>query len=219
MFIDGDDSGVTIEYDIYGHEFFSGQIINNKLDGFCTEYYCWNGEKKKEGNFTKGIPNGEFKFYESDGVLKFQTNYSDGKRVAIWKEFDKDGKVICEKNYNVDSSNTQDDTCFQFLSPYIIINSESPSFIGGYWALYKYLRNNLDYPREERGNQIEGTVVVEFIVTKTGQIINVDAISAPNKNFAKAAIKVVKQMPKWEPGTIKGNYVDCYVTLPINFEL
>lgn len=93
-----------------------------------------------------------------------------------------------------------------------------PEFPGGMKEMVKFLNSNLIYPQEMLENGIEGKIYVQFTVTKTGEIK--DAVVARGVNGLNAeALRLVKQMPNWKPGSNDGKVVDVKMIIPINFSL
>lgn len=68
-------------------------------------------------------------------------------------------------------------------------------------------------------NNIQGRVVVQFVVTKTGTIGEVKVIRGKDPDLDKEAIRVVKSLPKFIPGKMNGEVVNVWYTLPINFKI
>jgi protein TonB len=99
--------------------------------------------------------------------------------------------------------------------------TKSPEFPGGMDAMFKFIQNNIVYPDYEKENGIEGTVYLEFIVRKTGDIENIELLRGIKNgpNYDKEAIRLVKKMPKWIPGSLEGNNVSSIMRLPIKFRL
>jgi TonB family protein len=104
--------------------------------------------------------------------------------------------------------------------PYDLFDiSKQPSFPGGEQALMKYLAENIHYPANARENNIQGTVVLTFIVEKNGSISNVQITKDPGAGCGAEAARVVSAMPRWIPGEANGNTVRVKFTLPIRFKL
>jgi len=95
------------------------------------------------------------------------------------------------------------------------IESEYP---GGAAAWQRYLNRNLRYPQEAIDNEIQGAVVVQFIVDKEGNVSDVEAISGPNELRAEA-VRVIKKSGKWTPAVQNGRQVKSYKKQPIVFRL
>ncbi len=95
------------------------------------------------------------------------------------------------------------------------IDAEYP---GGLSAWQRYLSKNLAYPQEAQDNEIQGTVVVQFIVDKEGNVSDVEAISGA-KELQAEAIRVIKKSGKWTPAVQNGRQVKAYRKQPITFKL
>lgn len=89
---------------------------------------------------------------------------------------------------------------------------------GGPNAWVEYLRKNLRYPGKAADNEVQGEVVVQFIVSKKGEVSDVRAISGPDE-LKEEAIKIVRESGKWEPAREGNRKVNCYKRQPIIFRL
>lgn len=96
---------------------------------------------------------------------------------------------------------------------------QPPQFPGGDAALLKYISDNLRYPQLAIENNIQGRVVVQFVVTKTGQVGEVKVVRSKDPDLDKEAVRVVKTIPRFQPGKQNGNAVNVWYTLPITFKL
>jgi protein TonB len=97
------------------------------------------------------------------------------------------------------------------------IESEFP---GGAAAWLRYMNKNLRYPDDAVNNEIQGTVVVQFIVDKEGNVSDVQAISGPeNGGLREEAVRVIKKSGKWTPAVQNGRQVKSYKKQPIVFKL
>jgi len=94
-----------------------------------------------------------------------------------------------------------------------------PLFPGGNNKLMNYIAKNLKYPVEAQKKGIQGKVIVQFIVTKSGKVENAKVIRGIDPALEKEALRVVNSMPDWIPGTQNGEKVSVYYTLPIVFKL
>jgi periplasmic protein TonB len=97
------------------------------------------------------------------------------------------------------------------------IESEFP---GGAGAWLRYLNKNLRYPDDAVNNEIQGTVIVQFIVDKEGNVSDVTPISGPdNGGLREEAVRVIKKSGKWTPAVQNGRQVKSYKKQPIVFKL
>jgi protein TonB len=86
---------------------------------------------------------------------------------------------------------------------------------------YGYLSKNLKYPNVARENDIQGRIIVEFVVEKDGSITQVRVVRGKElgNGLPEEAVRVVSSAPKWTPGKQNGHPVRSYMTLPIVFKL
>ena len=96
---------------------------------------------------------------------------------------------------------------------------QQPSFPGGQGALLSWLNSNIHYPPVAEENGIQGKVVVSFVVEPDGSISNVAVVRGVDQSLDKEAVRVVKSMPKWNPGKQNGQAVRVKYNLPVTFKL
>ena len=94
-----------------------------------------------------------------------------------------------------------------------------PSFPGGLEELYKWIDNNVQYPAVAWENGIEGRVILKFIVEKDGSLSDSTVIHSVHPMVDREALRLVGQMPKWNPGKRAGIPVRVRYCLPIKFKL
>lgn len=94
-----------------------------------------------------------------------------------------------------------------------------PSFPGGNSALMEYLNGAIQYPVAAMKNGVQGRVVVSFVVERDGSITNVQIARSVDPSLDKEAMRVIRQMPKWNPGRQNGNIVRVRYNLPVSFRL
>lgn len=95
------------------------------------------------------------------------------------------------------------------------IESEFP---GGSRAWFQFLNDHLVYPKKAVRKKIQGTVVLQFIVDKQGNVTDLQAISG-DPILAEAALKAMADTPKWKPAMQDGRMVKSYKKQPIVFKL
>lgn len=96
---------------------------------------------------------------------------------------------------------------------------QQAEFPGGQTALMKWLSNNVRYPESAQQNDIQGRVVVRFVVEKDGSIGAATIVKGVDKDLDREALRVVKKMPRWQPGKNNGVAVRSYFNLPVVFKL
>ena len=86
-------------------------------------------------------------------------------------------------------------------------------------AIWKFLAQHVRYPSEARQRKISGTVYVQFVVDKNGEVSNIEVLKGVGGGCTEEAIRVVKKMKNWCPGTQRGIPVSVRYKLPIRFTL
>lgn len=119
-----------------------------------------------------------------------------------------DGKGVVE-------APKKDDEDYDKTFTKVEIESEFP---GGTSAWMRYLNKSLRYPQDAIDNEIQGTVVVQFIVDKEGNVSDVEAVSGAPE-LRDEAVRVIKKSGKWTPAVQNGRQVKSYKKQPIVFRL
>jgi len=110
---------------------------------------------------------------------------------------------------------TKDEEDWNKVFTKVEMESEYP---GGMSAWARYLNKNLRFSQEALDNEIQGTVVVQFLVDKDGNVSDVEAISGPMEHRAEA-VRVIKKSGKWTPAIQNGHQVKSYKKQPIVFRI
>jgi protein TonB len=100
-----------------------------------------------------------------------------------------------------------------------VVVEKSPEFPGGDDSLYTFIGRNIKYPEAAKKNKIEGRVFVTFVIEKDGQVSSAKILRDIGGGCGEEALRVVNSMPKWKPGTQRGNPVRVQFNLPIMFQL
>lgn len=140
----------------------------------------------------------------------------DALRLTIDKDLSNlgdSGKI--EKTQPEMDTNSDDDVDEEVF----MVVENPPAFPGGNSALGAYLSNNLEYPANAQANGLQGKVYVSFVVGKEGQISEVKVVKSAGKELDAEAVRVVRMMPAWIPGTQRGKAVRVAYVLPIGFAL
>ena len=122
------------------------------------------------------------------------------------------GKDIAEVQEVVEEAPKEDNTVYEIVE-------QKAEYPGGVLEFSKFVYDHLEYPESARENNIQGTVYVRFIVSKTGEVSNVEVLRGIDPDCDKAAVKAVQQSPKWQPAKQNGHAVNSYYQIPIRFRL
>lgn len=96
---------------------------------------------------------------------------------------------------------------------------QMPMYPGGEGALLGYLRDNIHYPTVAAENGMQGRVVVGFVVERDGSITDVKILRGVDPSLDREAMRVVKSMPRWNPGKQNGSAVRVKYQVPVSFRL
>ena len=125
---------------------------------------------------------------------------------------EQDTKTVTYKGKVVDKD-TLDNPIFEVVE-------HMPEFPdGGMSALMEYLSKNIKYPEAAMKKGTQGRATVQFVVEKDGSITNVKILRGIDPELNKEAVRVISAMPKWKPGTQKGEAVRVKYTVPVMFRL
>lgn len=94
-----------------------------------------------------------------------------------------------------------------------------PEFPGGMSQMATYLSENIKYPEEAKDKDISGRVFISFVIEKDGSVSSAKIMRGIGGGCDEEALRVVKAMPKWKPGMMKGKPVRVYYVLPVFFKL
>ncbi|WP_291127456.1 energy transducer TonB [Flavobacterium sp. UBA7682] len=180
--------------------FKSGQLkaenpyFKNRSHGKRKEWYE-DGKIRREIDYQNSRIHGQLITYWENGQLKRRDVYDNGKRIKgeVW---DVNGALMEYYNYEI-----------------------AAQFPGGKNALFDYLAEKIIYPKKSRDEGIEGKVMVTFMVEKDGSISQCQIIRGVNDEINAEALRVIKQMPKWNSRSKDGIAGKQRVSLNVNFTL
>ena len=95
----------------------------------------------------------------------------------------------------------------------------SPEFPGGEDSLNAWINRNIELPAKLKNNKYKGRIYVRFEVLKNGQTVNPRIIKGLNEEVDKEVIRLLRKMPKWKPGTVKGREVHVRMYVPLEIKL
>jgi TonB family protein len=169
---------------------YAGKVLDGKYN-----WYFKSGQLREESNYKDDKKNGNFSTYHQNGKLKRSDEYTMGTLTG-GKCFTSAGKDTSYYNYEVESQ-----------------------FPGGTAALNNFLAKEIKYPKEAQKNKIDGRAIVRFVIKPDGSIADLKVMKSAGEELDAEALRVIKSMPKWTPGSLDGVPLNSYYTLPFNFKL
>ncbi|MCF2581531.1 M56 family metallopeptidase [Bacteroides caecigallinarum] len=100
-----------------------------------------------------------------------------------------------------------------------MVVEKMPEFPGGIQELMSFLSKNAKYPASAMAKNVQGRVIVQFVVEKDGTPTEFKVIRSVDPDLDAEALRVMKEMPKWKPGMQRGQVVRVKYTVPVTFRL
>jgi len=101
----------------------------------------------------------------------------------------------------------------------LMVASQMPQFPGGNAAMLSFLNEKLSYPQAAKDFHIQGNVYVQFVVKADGSLSDTRVVRGLGYGCDQEALRIIKSMPKWQPGKQNGKNVSVIYTLPVKFKL
>ncbi|MFZ5553231.1 MAG: energy transducer TonB [Bacteroidota bacterium] len=123
-----------------------------------------------------------------------------------------------EKGYILIWPDIPPDTIYENNELFVFVE-EAPEYPGGFSEMEKFIEKNRTYPLLAKEMRVTGKVCVKFTINTTGEILNPVIIKSADKLLENEALRLVKSMPRWQPGSINGKKADFEFILPVHFYL
>ena len=101
----------------------------------------------------------------------------------------------------------------------IRVVEDLPQFPGGAAEFMKWLTKNLHYPASAQSQQVKGRVVAQFIVNRDGSVSDLEVTEHLNRACDNEVLRVLRMMPKWQPGLMDAKPCRTKVCIPVVFNL
>ena len=173
-----------------------------------------DGKKAQELHIKGGRLNGRRAFYyKGSGGKWLDMKYDEQGNTRESTIYFEDGRV--KRKHNTEGG-TLAEKCFDEFGRPMECRPllEGATFDGN---VFTYIGNELKYPEQSKTQEIEGKVVVDFVVSEDGDISNVSIRNSLDKDCDREAIRLISQMPKWKPAKVDGVPVKSTQSLPIVF--
>lgn len=205
-----------VKISVYTFSSFEGESQKDTLDG---EFSVWhtNGNLSEKGTYKKNELHGKVSTWFDNGQLSYEKFYVNGKLQGTLKGYYKEGAVRRIEEYK--AGEMVEGKVFSIKGealpyyPAVVL----PKYPGGEKVMMAYISGNVRYPEEAIEMNISGLVLVSFIVDKDGSIKTPEIIKSVSEALDKEALRVVKSMPRWEPGLYENEIVPVRFTLPVRF--
>lgn len=211
---------------IKNNYFFNNKSNNNEWD---IVFKPANTEGKGGGNIVIPISKLGLSFsynITANGSIYIKIDNVKMKEEKITWQTNPDGVILEDLFFQLQSDSLKYDELVNWNpneeSVYNEVNEidkvdEKPSFPGGESAMKSYLNSNVKYPAVAQENGVQGRVIVQFIIEKDGSISDVKISRSVDPSLDREALRVVKAMPKWNPGKLNGIPARVKYEVPVVF--
>lgn len=101
-----------------------------------------------------------------------------------------------------------------------LIAETMPSFMDGTIETFRaWVMQNVKFPQIAADNNIQGRVVLSFVIDKDGRLTDIEVLQSPDRSLSEEAIRVLSKSPKWSPGKQRNQTVRVKYTLPVEFRM
>lgn len=100
-----------------------------------------------------------------------------------------------------------------------MVAEQMPEYPGGMKEMLKFLQENVKYPENAMKNNVQGRVIVQFVIEKDGTPTEFKVLRSVDPDLDAEALRVLQTMPKWKPGMQRGEVVRVKFTVPVSFKL
>ena len=191
-------------------------VITYDEKGYEEKAYCIDHESGEKYRYDMPIMAywEEFQGISWEGFINFIKSIKrSSKKVPI---IEADDKITQESQADIPSTSTANKKDNSKVYVAVEVPAEFP---GGHAALMKWISQNMMYPERAKKNNIQGSVVVKFIVEKDGSISYPSVTKGVDQDLDNEALRLIKSMPNWNPGKNNGEPVRSYYNLPVIFRL
>lgn len=216
------------QYEFYNADF--QKLVSGSFTRFAppekSEFETFASQKKLSGRlvaaaFRQGMQYGDFLGINEKGeeaVFTIEINRTsipdEDKQLPTIKESEIEEAPAEPPSFQTEQRKITEEEIYKVFEVEV-----QPQFLGGNDALFKFLAQNLQYPKIAAENGIQGKVVVSFVVEKDGSLTNVKILRDIGGDCGKEALRLVHSMPRWTPGKQSGQNIRVLYTMPLTFRL
>lgn len=95
--------------------------------------------------------------------------------------------------------------------------TQKPTFPGGQAQLVSYINNTRHYPRRAYERGIQGRVTLSFVIEADGSVSNIAILKGVEESLNREAVRIIANMPNWQPGRLNGHPVPVRVIQTVPF--
>jgi TonB family protein len=211
--------GRFVTYNELGKLELEGHYVDGRRSGPWVTNYD-NYIVKDSTNYREGQKQGISLGWHDNGQRRFVGQYDKGEVVGAWMWFHRNGTPSTKEEYLKGKLNKLEcfDSSGNLTGQSCPINTE-PAIKGRYGGIQKYIVDSLIYPKEALKRGIQGTVGLEFTVTKDGKAGKFKVLETPDPLLSDEVIRLISSVPAWYPAIEHNQVVDYTMRIFVPFNL
>lgn len=192
------------------------------------QFFTNRGLKIRSGSYQRGMAEDQWETYDGKGRLKSVHTYRAGQKEGPFSIYDSTGTVIARGVYRADTLLSRTPPLTEEAPPGEVlphlkacasITDDTERNQCNSKLLTQFIRENIRYPKKARAYEVQGKVVIRFVVNKDGKISDIEPIHSLCGPIEEVCIELVRNLPPWEPGRQQGAPVRVQFDLPFTFQL
>lgn len=233
-YVNDKEDGKWVQIDTSGKIKAIYHFVNGKKEGIGYRFYS-NKQTERKYFYQNDAPIGRWQYFHENGKIEHEEKYLDGKLDGEVNYYDSTGSMIQTKIYNkgdlVKTVKIKEPVILE--DEILLVSENAPHFIGNckkrlgseefqecnQRELYRFLGENIKYPALAQKLNVSGRIFIRFVVEKDGAIGEIKLLTPLCESLEQEATRVIKLMPKWEPGYQDGKPVRVYYNMPIIYKL
>jgi TonB family protein len=172
--------------------------------------------------FSTFTPNGDtlttMSSWRANGQLREQVEMLNRKRHGTHLLYNSTGHVVQKSVFKQDVEQACYDAQGAIL-PCLDHKIQPPEYPGGLNKMMQFLASNIRYPKAALRARTEGLVHVSFIIDETGKPRNLRVSKSVSPELDAEALRVLRLLPPFRPGTQYGEPVPVFVMAPVTFNI
>jgi TonB family protein len=218
-YADGKRDGQEINYHKSGAVAEKGMNVKGEREG---EWVKMRDDGSLEGKrmYSKGLSEGPAAVYNTEEKVISSGKYAGGNKTGLWVNYDNEGHETLLEDFGSPTPLSHSETGTEDPDARVFSFAEhQPAFPGAEAGLMKFLQMNIRYPASLKDEGIKGTVVLSFVVDVVGAITEIKILKHAAAEFERESLRVLRMMPRWNPGLMNQEPVNVQYNLPVTFTL
>ena len=210
--------GDFVYYHVNGEVSSKGSFAGDHKTG-PWQWFHPDASLKEKGSYDKrGLKTGTWRSWYENGKTDFEGSFKKDRRIGTWHWYHRSGELSAVEQYSDGKvTETMYYNALGVECSTIEGKDDHPQFKGGEDRLLRYIQTELKYPAEAKPDSTYGTVWVRFLVDEAGATTDVSIRESVHPLLDKEAMRVIKNMPNWQPGRKHGRATEYYLELPFHF--